>query len=224
MADWLLVLDSDTIVAKLDNSLDGFLNGDEHVLLHWRPNLEVAAGVVAVRTTDFGACFLRRWISVIQTKLMLGLEANADNGALLLLIAEFLAPTVAIKCSNVTDPWKLVNCFEPVLQHFGKVPSRDVPIRIFPPLSGFWREHIGVVRQAPNIRPCHDQQTIDTMMYKRYGQVAELGAKRLQPDAYRSLSYPCWFRFAGVGPMTFSSVGGRSLVNRCGLTPSTTTA
>jgi hypothetical protein len=42
-----------------------------------------------------------------------------------------------------------------------------VPIRVFPPLSGFWRQHEGVVQEPPIIKPCYDQKIVDTMMYRR---------------------------------------------------------
>lgn len=164
MADWLLVLDSDTVVANLDNTMDTFLDGTEHVLLHWRPNLEVAAGVVAVRTTAFGKCFLHRWLSVIQTQMMLGLSVNADNGALLLLVAEFVAPAVARECAHNKN---LLQCYEAAHTNFGDVPTAEVPIRIFPPLSGFWRQHEGATPQVPAIKPCYNQHTVGTMMYYR---------------------------------------------------------
>lgn len=169
MADWLLLIDSDTVVANLDRPMDEFLEGPEHVLLHWRPNREVTAAAVAVRTTPFGECFMRRWLSVIQTQMMLGLESNADNGALLLLIAEFLSPDVALKCSREQlDPLALIRCYEAVNKHFGELPSPNVPIRIFPPLSGFWRQHEGIKQQQPAMRTCYDKHAVETMMFYRY--------------------------------------------------------
>lgn len=168
MADWILALDSDTLVSNLDNSMDMFLNGTEHVLLHWRPNREVAASNVAVRTTAFGECFMHRWLSVIQRQRMLDREVNADNGALLLLIAEFVAPAVAQQCArSKLDPFELIRCYEAANKNFGGFPSADVPIRVFPPLSGFWRQHEGVVQEPPIIKPCYDQKVVDTMMYRR---------------------------------------------------------
>jgi hypothetical protein len=168
MADWLLMIDSDTLVGNLSNSMDPFLDGPEHVLLHWRPNREVTAAAVAIRTTDFGACFLKRWLGVIQTQRMLGQDVNADNGALLLLLAEFLEPTVAQRCTAAKEPFDLIRCYEDVCKHFGKVPSPTLPIKIYPLLAGFWRQHEGVVQDAPGFESnCYSQTAVEDMMFRR---------------------------------------------------------
>jgi len=168
MADWLLMVDSDTIVANLSRPLDPFLDGPEHVLLHWRPNREVTAAAVAFRTSEFGRCFLDRWLSVIQTQMMRGRESNADNGALLLLLAEFLEPAIAQKCAaSQMDSLDLIRCYEDVNRHFGEVPTSELPIRIFPLLAGFWRQHEGVEQQMPKLSSCYDQRSVETMMFYR---------------------------------------------------------
>jgi hypothetical protein len=191
MADWLLMIDSDTLVGNLNNPMDPFLDGPEHVLLHWRPNREVTAAAVAVRTTDFGACFLQRWLSVIQTQMMLGRDVNGDNGALLLLIAEFLDPAVAQKCAAAKED--LLNCYEEVNKHFDKVPSPGLPIRIFPLLAGFWRQHEGVVQQAPRLNPsCYDQSAVKDMMFRRWGKTLRLSGWQAVCDGDQcSVTIPC---------------------------------
>lgn len=168
MADWLLMIDSDTLVANLSRPLDPFLDGPEHVLLHWRPNREVTAAAVAIRTTGFGRCFLDRWLSVIQTQRLLDREVNADNGALLLLIAEFLDPEAAQRCArSKMDPLELIQCYEVVNRHFKKLPTLDLPIKIFPLLAGFWRQHEGVLESRPGFNSCHNQRAVETMMFFR---------------------------------------------------------
>lgn len=168
MADWLLMVDSDTLVANISTSLDSFLNGPEHVLLHWRPNREVTAAAVAVRTTSFGRCFLERWMSVILTQKMRGREANADNGALLLLVAEFVDPDTARKCASARlDPFNLIKCYEVSNQHFGSIPTQKLPIRIFPLIAGFWRQHEGIKEIGVGVGPCYDQSLVEAMMFYR---------------------------------------------------------
>jgi hypothetical protein len=168
-ADWLLLIDSDTLVGNLDRPLDPFLDGPEHVLLHWRPNREVTAAAVAVRTSDFGRCFIDSWLDVVRTQRTRGRDINADNGALLLLIAQLLKPAVAEKCAvSPKESFELIDCYEQVTPLFGSLPSAELPVRIFPLLAGFWRQHEGVKQQLQSINAsCYSQQLVEAMMFER---------------------------------------------------------
>lgn len=172
LADWLLMVDSDTLVANLTKPLDPFLDGPEHVLLHWRPNREVTAAAVAVRTSEFGRCFLNRWLGIILTQKHHGREVNWDNGALLLLIAEFVDPGTAQKCAGSRlSPFDLITCYEASNRYFRDIPSPHVPIRVFPLLGGFWRQHEGVDQQEPEFGHCYNQSSVETMMFKRHAPI-----------------------------------------------------
>jgi len=169
VADWLLHIDSDTVVSNLTNSLDTFLDLPEHVLLHMRPNREVTAAAVAFRTTEFSRCFIERWLSVYESQRLTKKEVNGDNGALLLLIAEFLDPAVAKECSKVCcNPFHLITCFEKVHARLTTA-HHTLPIRIFAPFAGFWRQHEGVHAQEPVFHLCRTRldKTVRSMIYFR---------------------------------------------------------
>lgn len=80
-AEWLLLVDSDTIVANLTNSITPLLERPEHVILQLRPrSREVDAAAVAFRTTDFSKCFLQRWLSIFEQTVQQKWYMNNDNG------------------------------------------------------------------------------------------------------------------------------------------------
>jgi hypothetical protein len=146
MADWLLMLDSDTVVANMSNSMDRFLDGPQHLMLTLRANREVASGVMAIRSSEFGHCFFIRWIKLMAAQKLLGLERNADNGALLLAVAELLDARLATKCNKLASSSKsyleFVDCWEEIFVKFALLAHiTNHPVKVIAPLSGYWREH-----------------------------------------------------------------------------------
>jgi hypothetical protein len=173
VADWILILDSDTVVANLDNSMDRFLDGPHHIMLTLRPNLEIISGAVGVRTTDFGRCFLQRWVNLMISQELMNRNRNMDNGALLLTVAELLDPELAKQCNKAPNRYGnyfiFMSCWEALYSKFVQLANRvDLPIRVYPPLGGFWRSHSrNDIRPQVVEKPCHDILSMAQMLHSR---------------------------------------------------------
>ncbi len=133
---WVLHLDGDSIFLNFNKSLEAYTSMPEDVILQLRLNKEVTAAAVLMRTTPFADCFVRLWGGK-------GLHArgNWDNGDLLSTLLDFAAPDLASVCERSreeNDYNRYVDCFSEA--HLRLISLANfMPIRVFPPLAGFWK-------------------------------------------------------------------------------------
>jgi hypothetical protein len=171
-ADWLLLVDSDSLVVNMSRSFDPFLqDSTQHVLLQLRPrSREVDAAAVALRSSEFSRCFLEHWLAVYTQTKERKIFMNNDNGPLLQTVLDLLAPDMAAACfgkSNYTTYDNYRRCWEgvfPLLSHAHELS----PVKVYMPLAGFLREHIGadaVVR--PPITAGCTKQALEQMLMQR---------------------------------------------------------
>jgi hypothetical protein len=172
MADWLLLVDSDSLIANLSRPFDPFLQDDkQHVLLQLRPrSREVDAAAVAMQTSPWSRCFLQRWLAIFEQTQQRSIYMNNDNGPLLQAVLEVLSPQLAESCfsnSNYTDYNAYRVCWEGVfllLPHAHEVS----PIRVYMPLAGFLREHIGAHAEVqPALATKCTKEGLEQMLMQR---------------------------------------------------------
>ncbi|KAI7846174.1 hypothetical protein COHA_000344 [Chlorella ohadii] len=123
----------------MQHSLDKWLTVHEDVVLHIRQDYEVASAAVMVRSTPFGYCFLEEWIKLgtILDKTQL----NWDNGDLLDHMMELVEPPMP-ECKEKRGKPDYLQCFRERFDRLLDLP-KHLPIRVFFPGQGFWRDYVG---------------------------------------------------------------------------------
>ena len=143
-AEWLLGTDGDIVAVGFQNNLLDILNQEEgaEVIIHTRETLEVRAAFVAFRTRSaFARCFLDAWIRMGESP-----EKNFDNGDLLQLTLELLAPDLAEACKRKRPNYdaRYVPCFAQLYQRLIDGKTEKVPLKIYFPMEGFLRSFEGI--------------------------------------------------------------------------------
>jgi Protein of unknown function, DUF273 len=140
-SEFIMQIDADMIVARLDRSLDEYMTDDAEVIIQVRENMEVIAGVIYINNwKPFGRCFTQYWANQGAKYI------NTDNSDLLHVLLELLAPDLAEQCekSRRVKSWatynnKFIPCFA---QLYARLHERlgDFPIKLVYPRAGLFRD------------------------------------------------------------------------------------
>lgn len=180
----------------MSRSFDPFLQESrQHVLLQLRPrSREVDAAAVALRTSEFSRCFLERWLAIYRQTQERRIVMNNDNGPLLQTVLELLAPDLAAACfgaSNYTTYDAYRRCWEGAFPLLPEAHTRS-PIKVYMPLAGFLREHIGADSTvSPPISVACSKHGLERMLMQR------CWSNDLIASGWKQIGAGMW---AGLGP------------------------
>jgi len=139
-AEWLIGADGDVIPIGFNRNVMDYLDKytEADVVFHNRETDEVHASLVAFRTNSiFARCFLDSWIERGHSRQ----APNYDNGDLLEVVLEVLAPELYATCKPIRDDYtRFIQCFAEVLGQYQRSTTKPAPIKILWPLEGFLRE------------------------------------------------------------------------------------
>lgn len=160
-AEWVFGADSDLIPVNFErNVVKEYLSPVSDratVILHARRNREVTASFVGFKSHDkFANCFFDYW-----NYLGAWAGVNYDNGDLLQAVLEIVFPHLIIggKCQDnrLLNYYQYMECFGEMFNAFVESEAAilnstapniglgpfGVPIKVFMPLEGFWRQYEG---------------------------------------------------------------------------------
>jgi len=188
-SEWIFGADSDLVPVSFERDIVkeylSEISPRASVILHARRNREVTASFVGFKSHDkFANCFFEYW-----NYLGAWAGVNSDNGDLLQAVLEIVFPHLIVggRCQDnrLLNYYQYMECFGEMFNSFvdsegsitNSTPSNvgigpyGVPIKVFMPLEGFWRQYEGPYhKSSPENVELHLLET-DTFVhgYKKIG-------------------------------------------------------
>jgi hypothetical protein len=162
-AEWIFGADSDLAPVNFEKDIAADylskVSPRASVILHARRNREVTASFVGFKSHDkFANCFFEYWNFLGQWS-----GVNSDNGDLLQAVLEIVFPHLIVggRCQDnrLLNYYAYMECFGEMFNSFVESEEKmtnsnstaanvgigpfGVPIKIYMPLEGFWRQYEG---------------------------------------------------------------------------------